>query len=172
MRSTHVFIPLALAAGLAFVAVPAGAQATCTVPDGGGTCTVDQNLTTNVPYTVQLDVHEFPDVDLLSGDLPTATTTLTVTSNVAWSLTIQAASATWSGGAGTKPAGDLRWAAAEAPAGPDPLSLTPMLTTPAPIAASEPAGTKDYTVLYRSSWSVTDPPDAYSLTVTYTVTAP
>jgi len=101
----------------------------------------------------------------------TAPTVATVAANAPWQVQVSAASAMWSGsGAGAradKPASDLLWSHTAV------TGFTPLSVAPATVASGGPTGATDVPLYYhaRVGWA-TDPPGTYTLTVTYTLTAP
>ena len=163
------------AAFLVVMTRQAGAQLGCS----GATCTVEISLPINEILRVSLSASSVglgspSDVDYAAGfrDVPGPAVDVTVKANRPFSLQMAGLSPTF-GYAGTmsnpiKPASDLLWATTAAG-----LSGTPFnMGTPATLFSSGPMSVTQ-SLFFRTLWNfTTDVPGTYSLTISFTLSAP
>lgn len=167
---------------LAIVLAPRLAAQTCSNSNPGGSCTVNVTVSpVTIGTILQLTVSTAsvtltpPLISDFGADSTAVITdpsvvTVTAAGNTGFHVTMAATSATWASTAPPtpKPASDLAWATAVG--GP----YTPMSTTAATIISSAAASNPITASLsYQTTWHFIDnPPGAYSLTLTYTLTSP
>lgn len=166
---------ITLAAGLMLVATAAQAQS---ATDATSPWTLSTTVSVTVPTILRLSLDDTTtaipaptesDFDAGSQDVASAITA-TVKANRGYTLNIRAGAGTWSGGSGSKVAGDLRWRTGGAAPG------TAMTTSDAVVGTSgsgtTAAGT-NYAITYNIAWSyASDTPGTYTLPVVFTATAP
>ena len=160
---------ICLAAGLAS---PASAQCNGAAAAGAATCTLPVVATATINAVARLSINSTtttlnaPTAADFGGSAGVTSNgpTVTVMSNTGYTLTTSAATATWTGPAGSsKPASDLKMqvgAGAVVALGQVGTSTTGTASTSYVIS---------YNALYN--WT-TDKPGSYSLVVNYTLTAP
>ncbi len=157
---------MGVVSGMAQTNVTAGSTATFTVPT-----LIRLSLSTN---TINFGALTLNDYDLGYKDALGAQV-VSVWSNKAWTLTVAANSATWTG-PWAKPASDLQLRVALVNSGRITSSLgtlTGLATTALQVAAGNPGGNLQLTMDFRVlvSWD-NDVAGDYSLGFTYTLTAP
>ncbi len=173
--------PLLLLVTSALLSLPRAvpAQVSCS---GAPTCTVTVQLGLTRNHVASLQVSSAATVlptitadNFAAGFAAVTGPTVTVRSNAAYVLTVQAAQPSW-GYSGTaanpgKPASDLEWS----------VSATGSFTSaavagrlwPSSATSAPPTSAQSVPLFYRVRWNwVNSPPGAYSLPVTITLTSP
>lgn len=155
------------------------AQASCS---GAPSCTVTVQLGLTRNYVASLQVSSatttLPAVNsdaFTTGFTPVTGPTLSVRSNAAFVLTLQAAQPAWSysGPAAnpSKTANDLEWSVNST--GPFAGAGSSRQLWPSSGAAAPPTAAQSIPMFYRVRWNwVNTPPGAYTLPVTITLTSP
>lgn len=166
---------VSLAAGLMLVATAAQAQSAF---DNTSPWTLSTTVSVTVPTILRLSLDDTTtaltaptETDFDAGSQDNAgSITANVKANRGYTLNIKAGSATWSGGSGSKAAGDLRWRTGGAAPG------TALTTSDAAVGTSASGTTglgTDYAITYNIAWSyASDTPGTYTLPVVFTATAP
>lgn len=166
----------------AFALVPCSEGRAQTSCSGAPSCTVTVQLGLTRNYVASLQVSSttttLPAVNadaFTTGFTPVSGPTLSVRSNAAFVLTLQAAQPTWSY-SGTspnpsKPASDLEWSVSAT--GPFSSAGTSRQLWPTSGAAAPATAAQTVPLFYRVRWNwVNTPPGAYTLPVTITLTSP
>ena len=151
----------------------------CSTANGttNGSCTGNVATSLTIPTIVRLTITDpttlTPPTEAIytAGSVVTTGPLATIKTNSSWSLTILATTATWTAvGANAranKPVGDLLWGLNSG--GP----FTAMTTTAATVTSGTRGAANNVQLYYRTLWNIgLDGPGTYSLTVSYTVTAP
>jgi hypothetical protein len=157
---------------LAAVTAPAGAQPSCNAAPGA-TCSVSHTLETEAPEIAKLTQFSENTVFLLTADdfdNPAGAEAfgpgLEVEANVAWAVSVETATPTWTGTSSSKPSTDLR---IDLGGG----SLLALNTTAQPYIAGS-AGKVPYpAALFNSLWYLeSDSPGTYLIEVIFTLSTP
>jgi hypothetical protein len=167
----------------AVVAAPVSAQTTCSVSGASGKCSSLVSLaspaTITNPALLQFTVSPsatltstatVTDMDVVDGMSTGSIATVTVQGNRTWSISVKGNSALWTASSGawtSKPVSDLHWSLT--PVG----ASTALSTTGGTLLSGAPGAGTPTTVYFRPvvHW-LTDKPGAYSMGITFTVTAP
>ena len=173
------FAVAALSAAVVVVPMQASAQFSCD-RTSAGTCNVQQPLTVTVPYFARLNAAspattiaaanwvDASESELSAGQQErtnNSIATVRVAANVPWSVTIAGA---WNN---SKPIGDVLWKAGVFPTGGTALSNTAATLISGGTPGGYDASGHAQEVSLLTTWKLTDPPGAYTLTITYVLTA-
>jgi len=146
-----------------------------------GSCTVNVTLRAPIPFAAQIsasasttDIGQLTTADLIPGQATGAKEftgpVITAQANFAWTLTIRAASASWtySGtGSPSKPASDLGWRLGTSG------SYAAMTTSGATLISGALGESRSTPIYFRTTWRWTsEPPGSYELPLTLTLAAP
>lgn len=151
----------------------------CATANGttNGSCTGNVATSLTIPTIVRLTISDpttlTPPTEAIytAGSVVTTGPLATIKTNTTWSLTVRATTTTWNAvGANAranKPVGDLLWGLNSG--GP----FTAMTTTATTVTSGTRGAANNVQLYYRTLWNISlDGPGTYSLTVSYTVTAP
>ena len=99
--------------------------------------------------TITTDFGTLTEADFNTGSKDATGPLANVKANNTWTLTVKSSTATWSGGAGTKPAADLTWRRASVGG----AYSNVMSTTAATLNSGVATNGSDETIEYRSLWT-------------------